>query len=523
MYSAVTCASVALGIMLLTVLTNSLRPAEQRVMPLVQLVKLSGGALLNLLVCALYTWWSRPKSSAAPRVLVVGCGAVGSVVGFHLARGGARVAFLVREDRAESLLGLRLERLGLCTCSKGSAAMIKQVEWVGFDLMTNVRDCCGPVRLRADPPNQTPKPFDTVILAVSAAAARAASPVLKQLVESLERDCAVVRVVSELGEDDFFHNTLSVHHTQLIDLGIGFMSYASPLENRAGRYGVGEEEAAAFTYSITSSMLLSSSANGAGGHPMTRRLAECFNSGELPCSCVPSVGAALAVPSAALLGLVTNLEHADWAFASIKHDPERQALLSRSLGEAVAIATSSTEGQRQQYAEGYCGCRTRLSRVLLTSGCVLRLALWVATCTHCTSLTSNAILPFDLELFLTQHFSKLGVVTILQYSSASSSLPAAARLPGLDSDRIGSNSPPPKVSAAGLPRHPRVQQKTADEVVCMPETTSVCSVCSAQAAQTRLFLEAYITTAQERKLPAEALRELAALLPKLPKPRGATG
>ena len=41
--------------------------------------------------------------------------------------------------------------------------------------------------------------------------------------------------------------------------------------------------------------------------------------------------------------------------------------------------------------------------------------------------------------------------------------------------------------------------------------------------QTRLFLAAYIDAAQERKLPADALRKLAAALPKLPPPRGATG
>jgi hypothetical protein len=41
--------------------------------------------------------------------------------------------------------------------------------------------------------------------------------------------------------------------------------------------------------------------------------------------------------------------------------------------------------------------------------------------------------------------------------------------------------------------------------------------------QTRLLLAAYIEAAQERKLPAEALRKLAAALPKLPPLRGSTG
>jgi hypothetical protein len=78
--------------------------------------------------------------------------------------------------------------------------------------------------------------------------------------------------------------------------------------------------------------------------------------------------------------------------------------------------------------------------------------LWCATCTHCSFLTNGVVFPFDVELFLQQHFSKSGVQS-----------------------------------------------------------------------QTRVFLDAYIAAAQERKLPVVALRNLAAALPKLPAPRGCTG
>lgn len=450
MPSPVTCASVALVVMLLTTVTNSLRPIERRSLPLEQLLLLSGAAFLNLLLCILYSWWNRPKPAPAPRVLVVGCGAVGSVVGFHLARGGAQVAFLVREERARELDGLRLERLGLCSCSEGSAAMIKQVEWVGFDVLTNVSDCCGPVRLRSDSPNQEAKPFDAVIMAVSAASSRAAAPALKQLVQGLGRSCAVVRVVSELGEDRFFHSALAVHHSALVDLGIGFVSYPQPLED------CGKSIASkSFAYTTTSPMLLSSSPSSAGGnataHPIVMRLADCLNNGELPCRCVHSVGAALAVPSAALLGLVINLEYAGWKFAALRNDAFRCNLFSQSLGEAIDIATSDNEGHRQSHAQRCCRCRARFLRVLLTSSCTLRVALWFATCTHCSFLTRNAIFPFEVELFLRQHFSKPGV-----------------------------------------------------------------------GAQTRVFLDAYIVAAQERKLASVALRTLAAGLPRLPPLRGST-
>ena len=392
-----------------------------------------------------YSWWQRPQSrDDSPRVLVVGCGAVGSVVGFHLARGGAQIAFLVHEHRARELDGLRLERLGLCTCSKGSAAMTKLVEWVGFSVFTNVPDCCGPVRLRSDSPNQEAKPFDAVVMAVSAASARAAAPMLKQLVEGLGRRCAVVRVVSELGQDRFFHNVLCVHHTALIDLGIGFVSYPLPLEG-GGRPGVGN----AFAYCATSTMLLSSSSDeNTTGHPMMTRLADCFNNSELSCRCVPSVGAALAMPSAALLGLVVNLEYAEWKLAAIRDDTGRQHLLCRSLGEALDIATSDNEGRRQRHAQRCCRYQARLVRAILTNRCILKLVLWFATCAHCSFLTSNIVFPFEVELFLRQHFSKSGVQE-----------------------------------------------------------------------QTRMFLDAYIAAARERKLPVAALGTLAAALPALPAAR----
>jgi hypothetical protein len=69
----------------------------------------------------------RQKPHKPLRCLIVGCGAVGSVVGYHLARGGAKVGFLVRGPRARALDGLRLQQLGLCTCSRGEGAVIKQV------------------------------------------------------------------------------------------------------------------------------------------------------------------------------------------------------------------------------------------------------------------------------------------------------------------------------------------------------------------------------------------------------------
>eukprot|EP01043_Picozoa_sp_COSAG02_P064588 COSAG02_NODE_9488_length_2201_cov_1.290676_1_plen_78_part_10 len=78
------------------------------------------------------------------------------------------------------------------------------------------------------------------------------------------------------------------------------MSYPQPLEGR-GRAKVGKT----FAYTTTAPMLLSSSSSSSGGnataHPMLTRLADCFNNGELPCHCVSSVGATLAVSSAALL------------------------------------------------------------------------------------------------------------------------------------------------------------------------------------------------------------------------------
>ena len=394
MPSLLACAGAVAGIVALAALSNASRPPERRVLPMEWLWGLLAAAIVNLAGCAIYRVCARPAPSKARRVLVVGCGAVGSVVGFHLARGGAQVAFLVRPERAESLAGLRLERLGLCTCRKGGAALIKQVEWVGFDLLTSVLDCCGPLTLRGDSPNQPAKPFDVVIFALSAAAARADAAALKRLVGGVGRECAIVRVIGELGEDRFFHETLGVHHTQLVDLGVGFMGYAAPLEDR-GRHAACVD---AFGYVAASPMLLS------GTHPAVEGLLTALNLSELGTVRVPSVRGALVLPNAVLLAFVASLETAGWQLDALAGSDEAVGTLCEGIGEALDIGTASTEGVRREGPCGWGGWGRRCAGAALRRRWGARLALWAAR-PGCSQLA----LPIDLELFLAAHFKKQAV------------------------------------------------------------------------------------------------------------------
>jgi|EP01047_Picozoa_sp_COSAG01_P076693 hypothetical protein len=144
-----------------------------------------------------------------------------------------------------------------------------QIEWVGFDVFSDPAECVGAVQLRND---REPLPFDAVILALSASDARAAAPTLKRLLGGLPRECAVVRVIAELGEDRFYHHELGVRHAQLVDLGVSFISFGAPLQrsSRGAGTGTGTTTTTTFRYLAPSAVLLS------GEHPALKRSVTTF-------------------------------------------------------------------------------------------------------------------------------------------------------------------------------------------------------------------------------------------------------
>ena len=71
------------------------------------------------------------------RCLVVGCGAAGSVLGYHICRGGAHVGFLVspRSAGRRELESIQLKHLSLWVAGGGEAGGLrKQVEWMGLNI-----------------------------------------------------------------------------------------------------------------------------------------------------------------------------------------------------------------------------------------------------------------------------------------------------------------------------------------------------------------------------------------------------
>jgi hypothetical protein len=82
-----------------------------------------------------------------PRVLIVGCGAVGAVVGFHVCRGGIHVGFLAKPAQVPKLHSIQMKRLGLCTCQRGEDAVQRQVEWMGLHVYSTAAEVRHPPKL----------------------------------------------------------------------------------------------------------------------------------------------------------------------------------------------------------------------------------------------------------------------------------------------------------------------------------------------------------------------------------------
>ena len=386
-------------------LWTSLSTVEQRPLSLELAWAAALAAALVLVAIWVYTRCCEavPKGQPPVRCLVVGCGAVGSVVGYHLARGGAQIGFLVRDEKQEAARGgLRLERYGTCTCSSGQDAVTKTCEWVGFDVFTHPNECAGAVELRHD---KEPAPFDVVILALSAAASRAAVPMLKQLLRELDPKCLVVRVVAELGEDEFFHSTLGVHHSRLVDLGVSFLSHASPLVRPSHAASSRREtqpcQTSTFSYLVPSAVLFSDSEVKPKQHNVVDRMVKIMNETGLSACRVPSVSRHLALPSAILTTFVAALEISGWSFSELLAGTKQVPSVNGGADEALSTMCAAAKEALGVVASRHPSAR--LMRCVPAMLCPRVVKMLVAL--------AKLLVPFDLELYLCAHFTKVAAQT----------------------------------------------------------------------------------------------------------------
>lgn len=290
--------------------------------------------------------------SASPQICIVGAGAVGLVYAQFLLRAGAEVALLVKPEYAE-------------ICGKGFT--LHQIRWGGRSDSARIDNL--PIYTSAD--EVAERYFDQIWITVASDAMRGA-----WLGEVLGRSQEATIVILQPDLDD---RTLVLEHIpkeRLVQGLIGFLSFQSPLP-----------QAPALPEGIAYSLLpgMASSFDGA----RASEVAALLKRGGFSARQSDDLIGVSAERSATTVPLIAGLEASNWSIAAFVRGP----WLSRSIDaskEALAVVAA------------HLGRRPAAVRHILAP-LPVRLALALA----------RSLAPFDLEAYLSFHFTKVGPQTRL--------------------------------------------------------------------------------------------------------------
>jgi ketopantoate reductase len=304
------------------------------------------------------------------KALIIGAGAVGQVLGAYLERGGAQVSYLTRPQHAESLSrGFVVRPLG------------RAVIEVPHPDVVGGRGGGDGVQLSSNPPsasdgmhrstglldNWTPSPPpDCVFLCMSSTALRRGSW-LDELAPTWG-GATVVGIQPGLDDLRFVSERVGAH--RVVWGMFAFMSWASG-------------DGVSFYRPPLGALPLT------GDRERVQPIVETLRRGGLPARRHPDVVSALAFGGALLDLHMVALECAGFDFASLRGDRELVADMHRAMREALLV-TSALRGRRAPLG-------LRLVRPWLT-----RLALRLLP----------RLVPFDVELYLQRHYTKVADQTI---------------------------------------------------------------------------------------------------------------
>lgn len=297
-----------------------------------------------------------------PNILIVGAGAVGQTYGFHLARGGARVSYLVKDKyRAQLERGFLLYRHRLL----GSPRIIHWSDFGAFslDALAEVGE----------------KHWDQVWLCI---------PSTGLAGEWLEALCAQIgeaTLVSLLPGLEDFERIDRVYDPEKIVSGlITLIAYQAPLPGEELRPGV-----AFFVPPMTPTPFSQpASTLDISLQRRAQQVVRALKAGGCPARAdakTPQLGAFAA---AVLVPSMAGLEAAGWTLKSFRKSP-LLALSSRAAREA------------QQIAAAELGAKIPFILRFIRRSTLLGTGLGLAP----------RVLPFDLEAYLKFHFSKVGQQT----------------------------------------------------------------------------------------------------------------
>ena len=221
------------------------------------------------------------------KALVVGAGAVGQVFGYHLAQGGADVAFYVKPKYVDE-------------CKRG---------FVLYHLPHTE-----PLRFQAEIVTE-PIACDHIYITVPSPALHTGS-----LDALLRQDATIVRLTPSLGDRAYCLERMP--EQRLVDGSINFLSYHAPLpgETRFGEPGM------AYWWFPGKSPFSGERAD---------EVVAALRAGELPAKRVRNVETQVAFPSALLGAFVAALEAAGWSFAQMRGDTAR--LGAQAAAEAIRV------------------------------------------------------------------------------------------------------------------------------------------------------------------------------------------
>ncbi|MCL4228387.1 MAG: ketopantoate reductase [Myxococcales bacterium] len=293
-----------------------------------------------------------------PRVLVVGAGAVGQVFAHHYQRGGAEVTFLVREKyRADVARGFDLYPLNQRRRRRPGA---EPVRFDGFAVVSAAAE----VAARA---------FDQVVLTVASPALR--GPWLPELVAAAG-DATVVALQPGL-DDRALVLAAGVPEDRLVQGMISLVSYHAPLpgETRFARPGM------AYWFPPLSPSPFS------GPAARTAAVVAALRAGGLPAKRHRDVPRLAGFPTAVMMPYLVALELGGW---TVRGAARAGTLTVGGRGgrEAVAVVRSLLG-------------KPPLGLGALTRPWLLRAGLWAA----------RPLIPLPLEIYLREHFTKVGEQT----------------------------------------------------------------------------------------------------------------
>lgn len=281
------------------------------------------------------------------RVLLVGAGPVGCVTGYHLARGGAEVAFLVKEAHAaEARAGFRVRRLPRRAPAERFHALA--VHAAVDDVDPSV---------------------DVVVLCVSSPALRR-GPWLEEL---LARCPEALVVGLQPGVDDEEQVARRAGRRRAAWGLVPFVAYAAPLP--------GEEVEPEVAVWLPPGARMPFS----GGDGRLDAVIEALTRGGLPARRVADAGAMGALASPLLNLHMAALERAGWRLDGVRADRALLRLATRATREALD-AVSAARGRSAPWWRG------------------LPFHVVVPALARLAPRT----LPFDVEAYLRIHFTKVG-------------------------------------------------------------------------------------------------------------------